>query len=129
MPQGLLEQLMTSGVKYTKRFGHPVPQYALRELEPKELLAQLDQALASGQPVPGWSDGPATDVVMDRPPQAEQPTESPPIAAPSSTTKRTGLTSRTVCAGHSREDSGTLSLAYFRTPEAASAGEEVPAQG
>jgi len=63
MPPSLHEQLMTSGSQYNERFGHPVPQSALRELEPRDLLSQLNAALASGKPIEGWSEKYPTDVL------------------------------------------------------------------
>jgi len=93
---GSFDQLTTAVAQYGKRFGHPVPMYPLRKLSSEELLDKLNRALSEGKPVPGWLGAPTSDVVMDRPPQEEQPTETPTTRAPTSTTKRTGVISRTV---------------------------------
>jgi len=96
MPRNRADQLMTAVAQYGTRFGHPVPMFAIREQSSAELLWELNRALVSGSPVPGWLGAPTSDVVMDRPPQEEQPTETPTTRAPTSTTKRTGVISRTV---------------------------------
>ena len=41
-------------VEYAKRFGHVPPEEILDELSEEELEEKLEQALASGKPVPEW---------------------------------------------------------------------------
>ena len=67
--------------------------------------------------MPEWQVENPTDVVMDLPRLTEQPANPVTTHSPTSTTKRTGVISRTVGAAYSRKDSGTMSFAYFRTPD------------
>lgn len=53
--------LVQRAQQYRTRFGHPVPPQMWRAvademLSPEDLMAQMDEALRSGQPVMGWAE-------------------------------------------------------------------------
>ena len=50
----LTHPLMTLSREYSKRFGHPVPQFAHEKLSAEKLVQVLQQALREDTPVEEW---------------------------------------------------------------------------
>jgi hypothetical protein len=61
-------QSMILAAQYSKLFGHGVPMAVLQSnVSTEDLIVQLNAAIASGKPVPEWSEAPITSISPPRP--------------------------------------------------------------
>ena len=58
-------ELIKSARQYADRFGHLVPTLSLSHLSMDQVQEQINAALKSGKPVPGWDKMATEDVVQE----------------------------------------------------------------